>query len=1040
MANFKVGVEVRFKSDPSRCAIVTGEPEVFGGATFVKVRELVLGGATTQVPIDELELVLPPASALDRMNAGMFEPVKLFRARLTYEKLASPRNDVLYSLKATRTDFLPHQFKPVLKFLESPANGLLIADEVGLGKTIEAGYILKELRARQRNNFKRALVVCPAGLRSKWVEELNRRFDEPFELADSRALREAASRMEQGHERDDFCLVTSFQTLRSSSLRDTIESLGPITLTIIDEAHHCRNPGTHTHEIAERLREISENVIMLSATPVQLGDDNLHALLKLIAPDLVGDYRSFSVQFDANRHLLQAARQIVSNRDDARACALESIETVARLHGIAISKDALNSMREQIQQADFNSRERQLELRREIRELSPLSTLMSRTRKREVDACRPLRRALHPEVEFSDKERLLYDFFTAESRRRFKSAGKSNRQSSSRFASVIMQQQMASCLPAFLETREVGPDGLVQYDSLRSMDDIDPDHELSDEELDQRAERIREVEEATSAIEFIRRNRVDSKFDCLLRVIGSVNEEKPNGKLVVFSFYKRTLEYLRHRLTNSGIKCELISGDVPTSRNAQGHDERSIRVKRFHDDPTVRVLLSSEVGSEGLDFQRASNVVVHYDLPWNPMKVEQRIGRVDRHGQPDKQVYSVAFAIPGTVEERVRHVLHERIQVFRDSVGDLEEIIAEKLSDIEDIVMSPDLTEDQRDEQLQSISDALISDIQNRRELEDTRSVLMGHDDTFDHELESLERSGRSLQPDEIAEFVEGALEAAQVRVVPIRNPLHRAASVSDIKGLQNFVRNHLPRRLLAKVELLGTQHGSAVEISFSNSAALHYVTAHHPLTAAALDARKQTLGSKNELVLSLRLPASELGGMLPRLGAARRFLFSMSRLNDVGVRYPAYSIATDVVAFDGATVPADLGSELVQAALTKGRDAGVGAPADGVSTELLDRLVQATIAQRGARESELRQRYDRSRQLQLQSEKSRHLTTLKRVEARKNGTGFEHSKPQIRKMIESQITNIKDRLSAIDEEYRLPRYPTVTMERIGVGLIEIVS
>ena len=179
---------------------------------------------------------------------------------------------------------------------------------------------------------------------------------------------------------------------------------------------------------------------------------------------------------------------------------------------------------------------------------------------------------------------------------------------------------------------------------------------------------------------------------------------------------------------------------------------------------------------------------------------------------------------------------------------------------------------------------------------------------------------------------------------------------------------------------------------------------------------------------------------MLPRLGAARRFLFSMSRLNDVGVRYPAYSIATDVVAFDGATVPADLGSELVQAALTKGRDAGVGAPADGVSTELLDRLVQATIAQRGARESELRQRYDRSRQLQLQSEKSRHLTTLKRVEARKNGTGFEHSKPQIRKMIESQITNIKDRLSAIDEEYRLPRYPTVTMERIGVGLIEIVS
>lgn len=1039
MATLTVGTEVRYKSDRNRLAIVIGEPEVIGGATFVKIKELVQGSAMVQVPIDELELILPPASALERMNAGMFEPVRLFRARLTYEKLASPRNDVLYSLKATRTDFLPHQFKPVLKFLESPANGLLIADEVGLGKTIEAGYILKELRARQRDDFKRALVVCPAGLRSKWVEELNRRFDEPFELADSRALREAANRIEQGHERDDFCLVTSFQTLRSKGLRDTIESLGPITLTIIDEAHHCRNPGTYTHEIAERLREISENLIMLSATPVQLGDHNLHALLELIAPDLVGDYLSFSVQFEANRHLLRAARQIVSNRDDARTCALESIDSVARLDGIAIPQEALISMREQIQQADFNSRERQLELRREIRELSPLSTLMSRTRKREVDACRPRRTAWHPEVEFSKEERLLYDFFTAESRRRFKSSGKANRQSNSRFSSVIMQQQMASCLPAFLETREVGTDGLVRYDSLRSMDDIDPDREFSDEELDQHAERIREAEEVASAIEFIRKNRVDSKFDCFLRVIDSVHENKPNGKLVVFSFYKRTLEYLRGRLTKQGIKCELISGDVPTSRNAQGLDERSVRVKRFHDDPTVRVLLSSEVGSEGLDFQRASNVVVHYDLPWNPMKVEQRIGRVDRHGQPDAQVYSVAFAIPGTIEERVRHVLHERIQVFRDAVGDLEEIIAEKISDIEDIVMSPDLSEAQRDEQLETISDALISDLQNRQELEDARSVLMGHDDTFDHELESLERSGRSLQPDEIAEFVEGALEAAQVRVVPIRNSQNRAASVSDIKGLQNFVRNHLSRRLHAKVDLLGTQHGSTVELSFSDSAALHYVTAHHPLTAASLDARKQALGSKDELVLSLRLSASELGGMLPRLGAARRFLFSMSRLNDVGARYPFYSIATDVVTLDGTTVPIDLGSELVQTALAKGCDAGGGAPADCVSTEVLDRLVQATIAQRGAREADLRQRYDRSRQLQLQSEKSRHLTILKRLKARLDGPGFDQAKPQYRNMILSQIRNIEDRLRAIDEEYRLPRYPTVTLERIGIGLIEVV-
>jgi ERCC4-related helicase len=1039
MDSFAPGTEVRFKSDPSRRAIVVAEPTIRGGAVWVKVRELAHAGAPQIVSADDLETIVPPTTAVERLLAGVFDPVKLFRSRLTFEKLASPRNDILYSLKATRTDFLPHQFKPVLKFLESPSGGLLIADEVGLGKTIEAGYILKELRARQRRDFKRALVVCPAGLRAKWVAELSRRFDEPFEIADARKLREAAHRVEQGHEQSDFCLVTSFQTLRSRSANKSIEALGPISLTIIDEAHHCRNPNTLTHDVAKTLREISESFVMLSATPVQLGDENLHALLRLIAPDHVGDYGSFQQQFKANRLLLHASRCIAANRSDSRDQTLLALDEVIDLAEVAIPEAALSDLRNRVEQADLTTREEQLELRRDIRELSPLSTLMSRTRKRDVDANRPTRTAWNPEVELTAEERAVYDFITKESRKRYGSSRKNGNSATSRFASISMQQKMASCLPAFLEARDIDPDGYVRYDGVRSIDDLDLDDDLTDDVLDAHAERIREEEEVTAAIDHILRNRVDSKFDCLLEIIDNVNREKPNGKLVVFSFYKRTLGYLRDRLQRSGIGCELISGDVSPKPNDQGVDERTLRVRRFHDDPRVRVLLSSEVGSEGLDFQRACNVVVHYDLPWNPMKVEQRIGRVDRHGQPDKQVYSVSFAIPDTIEERIRRALHARIEAFRDTVGDLEDIIAEKISKLEDIVMTPELTEEQRGLQLEQEVDALIGDALERRRLEESASLLMGHDDTFDQELEALEKSGRSLQPEEIAEFIEGALEAQRVRVVPIRHLSHRASQVADVTGLQTFLRRNLPYGSLGKVDLLSARHGGTADLSYSDSSAPHYITAHHPLTAAALEARKPSFEQNAEIVLSVSIHGSELKTMMDQLGGRTSFLFSLTRLNDVGSGHKSYSIVTDVIGLDGTDVPIALGSELVQSALAKGLDASGHNFANRIDADHIDRLEQSTHQQRTHRERELRQRYERSVQLRHQSEKSRHITMLNSVKGRRDSESFVERAPQYRSMIEGQIRNLEEKLKSIDQEFLNPRPPTVALSRIGIGLLEIV-
>lgn len=1038
LSELKPGDKARYKADPEKIGIVQSEPFIRGGVAFVKFQQLNMAGGTTQVVVEELEPIVEAVSGRDRLLAANFGSLRNLSARLTYEKLANPLRDVLYSLKATRTDFLAHQFKPVLKFLESPANGLLIADEVGLGKTIEAGYILKELRARHRRAFRRALVVCPAGLRVKWMEELNRRFAEPFELADARKLREVAKKIENNGEHEEFTLVTSYQTLRSKSVRDSIETLGPINLTIIDEAHHFRNPNAQVYEVGECLREVSDNLIMLSATPVQLGDNNLHALLKLIAPDLVGDYFSFQAQFAANRKVLSAARTIAAGGEDAREAVLAILDDLLASEDAGLPHFAVSAVRDRITTADLTSRETQLELRGDIRELSPLATLMSRTRKREVDTKRPRRETWQPEVILTAAERTVYDFFTAECRRGYGRAGKGDGQPASRFGSVSMQQQMASCLPAFLRTRSVGADGLVAYDSPSSSDDLDAD--LTDEEMDARAAQIREAEDVTTAIRQILAQGIDSKFDQLLVIIERVKAENPNGKLVVFSFYKRTLGYLAERLRKHQIGFELISGDVPSSVEGRGKDVRGARVEKFHKDPSVRVLLSSEVGSEGLDFQKASNVVVHYDLPWNPMKVEQRIGRVDRHGQPHPIVYTVAFAIPGTIEERIRQVLFARIESFRETLGDLEDIVSERLHDIEEVVMSPDLSEAQRSEQLQEIADALIGKAQSRQKLEESAALLMGHDDTFDQELKLLESSGRSISADEIADFVEGALEADGIRTVPIRQGGRRAARIDDTGRLQDFLRKHLPRGSRARIELLDERPRVAVELDYRDTESVHFVTAHHPLTQAALEARRQTLGEQDEPVVAIRVRVGALDSgrtSMPRVG---RFAFSLTRLSDIGSVRDSYSIVADVVDFDGVRLSPAIGEQLVRSALVGGVDQSSFSLPEELGASILEALECAAVERRAEREREIRESHTRSQAMRLQSRRSRAVTQQSRVKSRIEGANFESRTPQYRSMILGQLRNLEEEIKKIEDSFSKPRLPTVSSSSFAYGLIQVVS
>lgn len=253
----KPGDKVRLKANPSRMGILTDEYDGSPRRRKVLVRffdgdeEFMLEGSLEKVEGD----VLRPYSLIEQ---GRFGKVNDLRGAITYYRLSGRLANLIYSLNTTNTQFFSYQYKPVMQLLDSPCRGLLIADEVGLGKTIEAGLIWTELRARI--DAKRLLVLCPAMLREKWQDELRERFGIRADICDASEL---VRRIEEGgRDREEFALIASQQGLRPpkkwdedlanksgaarlARLLDNKALEDPLfDMIVVDEAHYMRNPET----------------------------------------------------------------------------------------------------------------------------------------------------------------------------------------------------------------------------------------------------------------------------------------------------------------------------------------------------------------------------------------------------------------------------------------------------------------------------------------------------------------------------------------------------------------------------------------------------------------------------------------------------------------------------------------------------------------------------------------------------------------------------------------------------------------------------
>jgi len=717
---FAVGQLVALRSDPARVGaiikVLLASPEN---------RYIVfLDNARTTYYASQLQQhdLSVPSSTLT--------PLAIFHAYMTALQLNHPSLATLYSLNAARVNFVPYQFRPVLKFIHADRPRLLIADEVGVGKTIEAGLILRELQARK--DVRSVLIICPKPLvtERKWQIEM-KRFDEHFVHLDGPTLRHCIKETDLDGVWPEqyakailpFSLLDQALLLGSDTKNNKRGMIGLLALNpppqydlvIVDEAHHLRNTSTAVHQGVRYFCEQAEAVIFLSATPIQLGTNDLFVLLQLLRPDLILDKSSFEHMAEPNPSINHAVEVARANIPSWPEQALEDLQAAAETswgQALLFNDPAFQRLRAELKTGRFNDQER-IACVHDLEQLHTFSHLINRTRRRDIGNF-TTRKPETVNVYFTQQQQDLHDELLATQQHILRlTHGDIN----VKFLMTTIRRQAASCLYGLAPLlRHI----LTRHMDLMILAESDDESEFITETPFASLAVIEEQIQAVLALAD-HLDAHDPKLDALLTIVRD-KQKLPNNKLLLFSSFRHTLSYLYEHLQQANIRVALIHGETPDE------DRRTLR-DRFSrprgDVEALDMLLSSEVGCEGLDYQFC-DCLVNYDLPWNPMRIEQRIGRIDRYGQKSETVAIYNLITPGTVDADIYERCLLRIGIFHRAVGGSEEILGRITQELHEVAENLTLTQEEIQRRLQQIADNEIRLIQEQALLEERQKDLVG--------------------------------------------------------------------------------------------------------------------------------------------------------------------------------------------------------------------------------------------------------------------------------------------------------------------------
>ncbi|MHC1787216.1 MAG: DEAD/DEAH box helicase [Christensenellales bacterium] len=710
-------------------------------------------------------------------SAGRFQGIDDLKRIVYRYRLSGELTNILYSMSNGATKFMPHQFIPVTKFLESYTDRLLIADEVGLGKTIESMYLWEELRVRKNAN--RLLIVVPAVLRFKWKSDLQKYFGIDAQIVSAQNSENGTSLLDYVKDsimlpqKGSFSLIVSLEGLRiADNMKDLLEQNRDVRkffdLVIIDEAHYLRNSNTRSFETGELLRDVAEGFLLLSATPIQTGSENFYNLLRLLSDEEFHDKSAFEWQLVENYPLVKLTSALDGD---------SSIQSVEKLlqeakESKAFSSDAdLRDLSDNLP-AIMGSTQKRIATVAKLRSKYFYDGFVTRTRKRDVIENRTERKVASINYPLSQVGRAFYEQVT----HYLKSKGdKVN--AFNNFGLIMRQRQMASCMPAALHIWRAGSSEERPYDE---------DFSVFPEECLGKEVTYCSVNMPTfPEINLDNLIKNDAKLQCVLRMIQNLLRDNMNEKIVIFSFFRGTVNYLHRQLLLNDIRAIKILGGMKDN-------EKVDILNRFRDSNT-NVLVSTEVASEGIDLQFAK-YEINYDLPWNPMRLEQRIGRLDRIGQESPIIYIFNAFCEDTIEDRILSRLYERIQIFKDTIGDLEEIVGNVIQDLE---MDVFLNDYQTDEDVHRKARQVEQTIENRRRITTDLEIKSGmfslYQDFILSNIKEAHDSYRRITPGELIYTVRDFLNTRYPgsTVIPARMKDTALIKLSQQArdGLQNYIR-----------------------------------------------------------------------------------------------------------------------------------------------------------------------------------------------------------------------------------------------------------
>ena len=834
MAQFKIGdqvVKVDTDAHGTVIAVKSGRGRVIYTVVFAD-------GTQSSVLEPDLRADFDVSDPFERCKSGIFGSYSDYAKKNTTFKIKNSNNSTISSLKASRTLFRAYQFKPLLKFLNSPNRRLLVADEVGLGKTIEAGHIMLELKAR--NELRNVLIVCPKSLQEKWKAELYEKFGLTFKIVDTAKELINDLNAKTGAVR----AIVNYEKIRGrkgnkkkedaksnklpNTLIDYLEVHQPrFSMVLCDEAHKMRNKETQTYKGAEVLMDLADTALFLTATPVMISQENLYNLLHLLDKNRFFRYDIFENRMAENRPFVVAMSKL-NNNVPLKTIKEELLESPVKRHFISNETEIFfgeTTIEETFKEDPIfqeilelcdgeDSTKVRARLQYLFSSMSMMNNVFSRTRKREVTTdYSQTERKPHPvKIDLTPEEQELFD----------------------------------ECINQYADdnsyTDEWGDDHLTQGGALglvqRKRMVASSIWAFANDETD--------LARGYDAYEEYR----DAKVEKLLEVIKEVFK---NGihKLIVFALFRKTLKYLQIRLKKAGYNSVVIHGQI---------DNRDEILQQFKTDDNIQILLSSEVGSEGLDMQFCSSMV-NYDLPWNPMVVEQRIGRIDRFGQKSPVVNIYNFIVAGSIQEEIYLRLLERIGIFQGTVGDMEAILdAEIHFDGKDMTIqdvynkmekeffTKQLTQKEREKKITEVEQAIANEKEHLKHLQEGLSNTLTNDAYFRDEINRILNNNSYVTKEELQNFLISAIR----QKLTTCNMDEKGKDVWEFKipasqptVLKNFLTQYCPqnddyrisvaqfkRKIDEKQKFLVT---FSQDVAFDDRT-IYYLNIYHPMIQACLN------------------------------------------------------------------------------------------------------------------------------------------------------------------------------------------------------------